>query len=206
MTDRGGSADGVALAEFGAFLEALRAALAARAGGDAPRDAAWRRVDAALAAPPQALRDRSPARQPACEHLAASIARLADAEPDVRRLGEAFAALDSRLDWAGPNERRATPELNVAYADVTLVGPRGLVPSDAVEIGVSLMAPNTTYPDHQHPPEEIYIALSHGEWRQEARPWHEPGIGGLVFNPAGIVHAMRSGPAPFLAVWCLPLP
>jgi hypothetical protein len=39
------------------------------------------------------------------------------------------------------------------------------------------MAPNTRYPDHRHPPEEIYVVLSGGQWRQASGPWYEPGIG-----------------------------
>jgi hypothetical protein len=56
-----------------------------------------------------------------------------------------------------------------------------------------------------HDPEEVYLALSPGFWRQEAGAWHEPGIGGIVYNLAGITHAMRSSSVPFLAIWCLPL-
>ncbi len=80
---------------------------------------------------------------------------------------------------------------------------RGLEPRGDVRIGVSLMAPDLQYPDHHHPPEEIYLALRKGEWRQEEGPWHEPGLGGLVFNPSNIVHAMWSTDTPLLALWCL---
>jgi hypothetical protein len=48
--------------------------------------------------------------------------------------------------------------------------------------------------------------LSRGHWRQDDDPWVEPGIGGLIHNPANIVHAMRSGDQPLFAIWCLPLP
>ena len=79
------------------------------------------------------------------------------------------------------------------------------MPSADVQIGVTIMAPQTTYPDHRHPPEEVYIALSDGQWRQNDGPWNEPGIGGLVYNPENIVHSMRSGKEPLFAIWCLPL-
>jgi quercetin dioxygenase-like cupin family protein len=79
----------------------------------------------------------------------------------------------------------------------------GLEPREDVLLGVSLMAPRLQYPDHHHPPEEIYLALSKGEWRQEEGPWHEPGLGGLVFNPSNVVHAMRSADTPLLTLWCL---
>jgi gentisate 1,2-dioxygenase len=72
-----------------------------------------------------------------------------------------------------------------------------------VWIGVSLMAPHMRYPDHRHRPEEIYVVLSDGQWRQASDPWHEPGIGGLVYNPPNVVHAMRSTERPLLALWFL---
>jgi quercetin dioxygenase-like cupin family protein len=91
------------------------------------------------------------------------------------------------------------------HANAILVGPNGLVASRHLLIGVSLMAPNTVYPDHRHPPAEGYVMLSQGWWRQEQGPWKTPGTGGWVYNPPDILHAMRSGPQPLLAVWCLPL-
>jgi hypothetical protein len=70
-------------------------------------------------------------------------------------------------------------------------------------IGVSLMAPNLQYPDHRHPPAEVYYSLSPGSWRQGDGPWVTPGIGGLIYNPSNIVHSMRSSDVPLLAIWCL---
>ncbi len=35
--------------------------------------------------------------------------------------------------------------------------------------------------------------------------WHEPGVGGVVYNPPDIVHAMRAEAKPLFAIWCLPL-
>ena len=104
-----------------------------------------------------------------------------------------------------PPERRKSAVLAENYADSFIVGPGGFVQSSAIEIGVSVMAPHTTYPDHRHPPEELYLVLSRGEWRQNAEAWHEPGVGGVVYNPPDIVHAMRADAKPLFAIWCLPL-
>ena len=32
----------------------------------------------------------------------------------------------------------------------------------ANEVGISLMAPHVRYPDHRHPPEEVYVSLAGG--------------------------------------------
>ena len=119
-------------------------------------------------------------------------------------MAKAFAAIEPRLNWkaragADPKDEQF---LN-GHANAIIAGPEGLEIRPDVRIGVSLMAPHTRYPDHHHPPEEIYVVLSEGEWRQASNPWHAPGIGGLVYNPPDIVHAMRSAEAPLLALWFL---
>ena len=81
---------------------------------------------------------------------------------------------------------------NGAGASITLAG--GMV---------SLVAPGITYPDHHHPPEEVYVVLSPGEWKHGGSDWFAPGYGGLVYNVSDTVHAMRAGADPLLAIWCL---
>ena len=90
-----------------------------------------------------------------------------------------------------------------AHANATLIGRGGLEERDDVWVGISLMAPGIEYPEHHHPPEEVYLVMSPGHWRQDRGEWFEPGIGGLVYNTPNILHAMRSGTAPLLATWCL---
>lgn len=82
-----------------------------------------------------------------------------------------------------------------------LIGPHGLERRDDVTVGLTLMAPNVRYPDHRHPPEEFYLVLSSGEWRQDGGAWHEPGPGGVVYHSPGVVHSVRSGAAPLLTLW-----
>jgi len=95
-----------------------------------------------------------------------------------------------------------------SHADAAIVGPEpdALEQRSDVRVAISLMALGITYPDHRHLPEEVYIVLSEGEWRQESAPWRTPGIGGIVYNPHDIVHAMRSSrSSSLLAIWCLPV-
>ena len=91
------------------------------------------------------------------------------------------------------------------HANATIIGASGIEERDDVWIGVSLMAPDVTYPKHSHPPEEAYLAMTEGEWWNSNMEWTEPGAGGVIYNPPGILHAMRSGGQPFLALWVLPL-
>jgi quercetin dioxygenase-like cupin family protein len=119
-------------------------------------------------------------------------------------LADGFAGIEPQLGWkirAGA-EMQGERFVN-GHANATIIGPEGLEIRNDVWIGVSLLAPHIQYPDHRHPPEEVYVVLSGGQWRQERDPWHEPGIGGLVYNPPNVVHAMRSMELPLLALWFL---
>lgn len=192
--------------ELQLFLDTLEAALAERVTRTSPAGGAASRIFAALARPGQPS-GRAPVRFPVCAHLPAALAEAAKAPPAVARHAAALAALAPDLVW------RRRPETEDArftegHANATIVGPSGIEERQDVLVGISLMAPDVVYPDHRHPPEEVYLVMSEGAWRQgpglAAGPWHAPGPGGIVYNPPDIVHAMRSAPAtPLLATWCL---
>ena len=185
------------------FLTAAEAAIREGCQGDGPVAAAAERIFGALRVPSGSIGARA-GRLPVCMHLEAALDLACQQAGAVGALADAFAAIEPRLEWktrAGA-EARGEQFLN-SHANATIVGSEGLELRQDVWIGVSLMAPNTRYPDHRHPPEEVYVVLSRGEWRQERDEWHAPGIGGLVYNPPNIVHAMRSGDDPLLAVWFL---
>lgn len=146
-------------------------------------------------------------RLPACDHpLGAALAGLADAPSPLPQVASAFAAVEAGLRWYRRKNAEALGQpFFDGHANAMLVGPGGLEERDDVWVGVTVMAPNITYPDHDHPPEEVYIALSRGEWWNAAMDWAEPGPGGIIYNPPGILHAMRSHAEPFLALWFLPI-
>jgi hypothetical protein len=84
-----------------------------------------------------------------------------------------------------------------------ILGPNGLEERGDIWLGVTLMAPNVRYPNHVHAPEEVYLVLSKGEFRQDDGAWFSPGIGGSFYNAPSIRHAMRSVETPLLALWAL---
>src|SRR6185437_1089779 len=105
-------------------------------------------------------------------------------------LASAFAAIEPQLRWkTRPGADTHGEHFLNSHANANIVGAEGIETRADVWIGVSLMAPETRYPDHRHPPEEIYLVLSGGEWCNTDTPWHAPGIGNLVYNPPNIVHA-----------------
>jgi quercetin dioxygenase-like cupin family protein len=190
--------------DFQQFL--TLAAAAVRHGSDVkgPVCAAAERIFTALRVPSAQAGPPRAARLPVCRHLDTALDRVRGQPGPVSALADAFAVIEPQLSWkvrAGA-ETQGEGFLN-NHANASITGSEGLEIRGDVWIGVSLLAPHTQYPDHRHPPEEIYVVLSGGQWRQGSGPWHEPGIGGLVYNPPNVVHAMRSAELPLLALWFL---
>lgn len=142
----------------------------------------------------------TPARLPVCDWIAPAIA--AQHSP----LAAAYSALQHGLNWG---RRKTADPANTdfwnGHANAMILGPGGLEERSDVWVGATVMAPGTLYPDHNHPPAEVYLPLSPGEWWNAEMDWTDPGPDGFIYNPPGILHAMRAGAKPFLALWFLPI-
>ena len=185
------------------FLDAARGALSVRLEKGTPPAAVATRVFDALAISVGVIAPGSIAPPPAYRHLSTALER-ARGVAETSALAEAFGALEPELRW----RRRAGSDahgtvFHDGHANADIVSPTGLEQRSDVWMGASLVAPGVRYIDHRHPPDEIYIVMSEGEWYREDRGWHTPGVGGVVYNTPDIVHAMRAGPAPLLALWLL---
>ncbi|MFC3284129.1 dimethylsulfonioproprionate lyase family protein [Litchfieldella rifensis] len=145
------------------------------------------------------------ARLPVSGYLGDALAAVRAASPSLARVAKAFEALEPSLAW----RRRSTAGLSASdnfadgHANVMIAGPGGLEDRNDVWVGASLMAPHVRYPDHRHSPEEVYLVLSSGYFRQGEGAWFEPGMGGILYNEPAITHAMQSREAPLFAIWCL---
>ena len=142
---------------------------------------------------------------PVCHYLAGAAKGVREPQT-VADLVDAFVALEPELSW----RRRPTYDASTAsdnfhdgHGNCTVLGPVGFERRNDVTVGVSLLAPDVRYPDHDHPPEETYLVASDGSFRQAEGNWFTPGVGGSFYNVPMIKHAMRSGKAPLLAFWAL---
>lgn len=185
-----------------AFLEAVRAGFSAsRTAPETERCVrdVFARLDGAVG-----RTKVGSTRFPACAMLPRALDAAKAAAPALSRVASAFEALVPSLGWSQRNGGpQASANLMDGHANAMVVGPGGLEDRSDVWVGLSLLAPHVRYPDHHHAPEEAYLLLSPGEFRQGDGAWFEPGPGGTLFNEPGILHAMRSGAAPLLALWCL---
>ncbi|MBJ6373479.1 dimethylsulfonioproprionate lyase family protein [Sedimentitalea arenosa] len=185
------------------FLDAAKLAYSFRAR-DLNSVSLVERVFATLEAPaPQSTSDSG--RLPVCQYLTDIAESSASDESDLRQVMKTFLRIEPLLrwrrrqgDWSGASEGFAEK-----HANAMIVGPGGLEPREDIGLGVSLLGPNVRYPDHRHPPEETYLVMSAGDFRQGQLDWVHLAGGETFYNPHNIVHAMRSSDLPLLAFWAL---
>jgi hypothetical protein len=187
---------------FQRFTDAALAAYHAHAPGPEARTS----IDhiAAALATPASPRTRPGSRLPVCAHLDTALA-VDPGTDTLRTLLATFRAIEPSLEWQRRASFDETASANFmdGHANAMILGPGGLENRTDVWLGASLLAPFVRYTDHAHAPEETYLVLSDGEFRQGEADWFTPGIGGAFYNPPWIKHAMRSGPAPLFAFWAL---
>lgn len=123
----------------------------------------------------------------------------------LNRLMAGFREIEPHIRWRPRPVSNGTASANFPdnHANGMVFGPGGIVEDKTIMIGASLLAPHVRYPDHNHAPEETYLVMTEGEFRQEDNDWFSPGRGGSFYNRPGIKHAMRSGSGPLLAFWAL---
>jgi hypothetical protein len=184
------------------FTDAALAAYRERAPGP-EAGASLDRIAEALATPAP-RRTRPGSRLPVCAHLDAALAVDPGADA-LRSLIAAFREIEPALEWRRRASFDETASANFmdGHANAMILGPGGLEARNDVWLGASLLAPFVRYTDHAHAPEETYLVLSEGQFRQGEADWFTPGIGGSFYNPPWIRHAMRSGAAPLFAFWAL---
>ncbi len=123
--------------------------------------------------------------------------------PATAPLVRAFAACMERLAWA---QSYTEDEVDRSFLDrygwSELIGMRGPIPGDRLACGFLLLGPETTYPDHHHAAEEVYLVLSGTAfWRRGVEPWQERGPGAPVHHAPSMSHAMRTAVEPLLALY-----
>lgn len=186
------------------FLDAAFVAFRARAT-DPRALASIARCRAALISPGAVPEETGGTRLAVCALLNAAADPANASDPDLHGLLCAFRRLEPRLTWVRRQGDMTAASAGIAdgHANTLIMGPGGHERRSDVWLGASLLAPHMRYPDHAHPPEETYLVLSPGAFRQGDDPWFSPGQGGSFYNPPGIKHAMQSGDAPLFAFWLL---
>jgi quercetin dioxygenase-like cupin family protein len=137
---------------------------------------------------------------PAAIHLANALAAV---KGPAETLAGEIARIAPALPWKySYPPRQDAPDLGERIAFAELVGPAAPLRSDALCLGVTLIAPQTLYPLHRHPAIELYLVLSGtAAWSAGGPPSLRP-PGTWVLHPSEVVHSMETGAEPLLALYC----
>lgn len=187
-----------------AFVDALKAAFASTISLPPAAGHFLERLYAGLDAPVHRT-GVQPVRRPVCVHLPAACEIARSASLELARLADAFEGISPSLAWeARPSGRpKASSNWPEGHANAVIIGSGGLQERGNAIIGASLLAPDVRYPDHNHPPEELYLVMTPGRFQHGDSAWCEPGQGGTFHNVPNIKHAMASGDVPLLAIWTM---
>jgi hypothetical protein len=144
-------------------------------------------------------------RLPVCNRYLESALDVKVEQATLSTLIQRFRALEPHLTWVWKStyDSSASENFLMSHANTMITGPGGFEDRNDIWLGATLMAPHVRYPDHDHSPEETYLVLSDGQFKQGQSDWFSPGIGGSFYNEPGIRHAMRSADKPLFAFWAL---
>lgn len=191
-------------AELQAVVDSLHAAFAAAEGMSAAGAAFCTQLFDALKTT-GAGGHTPPAQLPVCQNLPKALGLAALGSREVAQLALALQGVVPLLTWkvrasGGPFASDNWPD---GHANAVVIGEGGLEERRDVMLGLSLLAPQVRYPDHNHPPEELYLVLTPGRFQHGDDAWRDLGSGETFHNPPAIKHAMASGDTPLLALWTM---
>lgn len=147
------------------------------------------------------IKAATPLRLPACDYL--DDALTSGKSGLESGLASAIADLSPALHWTysyPPSPHRHDLSARIAFCQI--VGNRGLLASDRVHIGLTLLAPDTAYPPHAHPATEVYLVIAGTALWQAGADIVAPRLpGSIVLHPSSVPHAMTTKSEPLLAIW-----
>lgn len=88
------------------------------------------------------------------------------------------------------------------FANGEGIGPDGRLKHNEVILGLFLLGPNVTYPEHAHPAEEFYIVLTgNPEFKVGNNNFELQEAGAVVLHHTNISHVIRTSSEPFFAIF-----
>lgn len=87
------------------------------------------------------------------------------------------------------------------YGWTELIGTRGPIVSNEIACGFLLLGPNTHYPSHSHEAEELYVPLTHAQWKRGGENWQlrEPEL--AIYHRPWVLHSVKTNSEPLLAIY-----
>jgi quercetin dioxygenase-like cupin family protein len=122
--------------------------------------------------------------------------------PATQAIFDAFLPHLDALPWRYSYEPRPdAPDIGQRMAWAELVGPIAPFHSHQVCLGLTAIGSGLLYPLHYHPAVETYLVISGtAAWTADGVTRRHP-PSALILHPANIIHAMKAGDEPLLAVY-----
>lgn len=115
-------------------------------------------------------------------------------------IADAVVAASDEIPWT------TSPRLADGGRDIALGRIDAARDLDGIGCGLMLVRPGAVYPEHAHPPDELYLPITgvDARWRFGGRGDYRPlGPDELVYNPPNGTHGTVAGSEPVLALWVL---
>jgi mannose-6-phosphate isomerase-like protein (cupin superfamily) len=179
-------------------ISELYRASAAHVGGAGLMAAAQALDTAAVVSPPK------PRGLPVGRYLNAALASARGGP--LAGIAETFGDIADRCAWSqNPNYVAHPPSATFLdrYGYVELMGPGRAVPNADVRVGLLMLGPETDYPPHLHPAEEVYhVVGGRAAWWRDGVDWHVESPGAAIHHAPHVPHATRCTGEPLLALYC----
>jgi hypothetical protein len=146
-------------------------------------------------------------REAAARRTLPVLSRMVEFASDPRAFGQSVIAelcrAAPRLAWRQTyTAAEVGAEFLRNYAWTEIVGAAGPLVSEHLACGFLLLGPQTRYPPHHHPAEEIYVPLSGAaRWLQGDGVWRERHPGSVIRHASEEPHAMQTDAQPLLALY-----
>ena len=141
---------------------------------------------------------RLPAVLPVVQYLEVALGNF---NARTQQACNAVSKLTSALHWSH-NSNYTDQDFLHGYAYCELMGPYGHLQHRELALGLLLLQPAITYPEHAHPALETYVVLSgHAQWRQGEHRWRDRGPSDVITHTSMEPHAMRTNAEPLLAAY-----
>jgi Dimethlysulfonioproprionate lyase len=151
---------------------------------------------------PLPLREGQGRQLPVCKRFLSAALALETSDPVLRNLLDRFVAIEPMLEWKTLPiyYQTASPNLPMGHGNAKIVGPQGIEDRADVSLGVTLMAPNIRYPDHNGAGDHSGLVVSEGELIGKDG-WLARGPKAFFYNPIDTTLAIRSSEKRLLIFW-----
>lgn len=121
-------------------------------------------------------------------------------------LGRLMSTVDDALKAAwrqNPSYRAHPPSAGFLdnYGYLECAGPDAPLRTSSLRLGLLLLGPDTLYPQHHHPAEEVYLPLGPGRWLRDGDGWQDVPAGAVIHHPPMCGHATLSESVPLAAIY-----